>query len=102
MLVFKDCTRRLRRHGSPLARSRIPHAWARVRFFAITSWITREFRFEERLFEFPYAVALAIGPFLSKEPFDSPRVGLEEAFRRRESCSSRLFRCRTQHPSSTP
>src|SRR2546427_3925213 len=32
-----------------LARSRIPHAWGRVRFFAITIWVTREFRFEERV-----------------------------------------------------
>jgi len=32
-----------------LARSRIPHAWARARFFAITIWITRMLRFEERL-----------------------------------------------------
>jgi hypothetical protein len=40
-----------------LARSRIPHAWARVRFFAITIWITRLLRFEEKLLSFPFTTA---------------------------------------------
>ena len=46
-----------------LTRSRILHASARVMFFVITIWITRLLRFEERVFEFPYAVAPANGLF---------------------------------------
>jgi len=55
-----------------LARSRIPHAWARVRFFAITIWITRELRFEGRVFEFPYAVPPANGLLSLYEPLRLP------------------------------
>ena len=50
----------------------VPHAWARVRFFAITIWMTREFRFEARVLEFPYAVAPANGLEALNEPFRPP------------------------------
>src|SRR5881628_2290657 len=49
-----------------LARSRIPLAWARVRFFVITIFITRLLRFEERVFEFPFTVPPANGALESR------------------------------------